>query len=77
MSATSHDFKTWEADASKCSTEQLKNIIQDCKDAEIAMRSFNTLYQEENQIMQYLTKQELMLINQEWQEEYEQKDIRL
>lgn len=42
MSATSHDFKTWEADASKCSTEQLKNIIQDCKDAEIAMRSFNT-----------------------------------
>ena len=42
MSATSHGFKTWEADASKCSTEQLKNIIQDCKDAEIAMRSFNT-----------------------------------
>ena len=38
---------------------------------------FNALYQEENEIMQYLTKQELMFINQEWQEEYEQKDIRL
>ena len=35
---------------------------------------FNALYQEENEIMQYLTKQELILINQEWQEEYEQKE---
>lgn len=38
---------------------------------------FNALYEQENHIMRYLSKQELMIINETWKIEYEEKDMLL
>ena len=54
-----------------------KNGFEEISDNVATVNTLRSVINKENEIMQYLTKQELMLINQEWQEEYEQKDIRL
>ena len=46
-------------------------------DYDIWDKLFNALYEQENHIMRYLSKQELMIINETWKEEYEQKDMLL
>lgn len=39
--ATAEDFARWTAHAKTCNDEQLKYIIQDCRDAEQAMKEWN------------------------------------
>lgn len=39
--ATAENFKTWTAKAKSATEAQLRYIIQDCREAEIAMRGWN------------------------------------